>query len=143
MTIAEARELSAEGIDFQLHTHRHRVSRDKALLAREIADNRKWLKDVRPSPATHFCYPSGVYRPEFPDWLKDWDVASAVTTEAGMASARDNVRLLPRLLDSSIITEMEFAAWLCGLADFLPQRRVPAAPGQFLEDSVPTMANYS
>jgi peptidoglycan/xylan/chitin deacetylase (PgdA/CDA1 family) len=134
MTLEEARELAGKGVDFQLHTHRHRVSRDKALFEREIAENRKSLASVSQSAAAHFCYPSGVHRPEFPDWLRDWNMVSAVTTETGLASPHSNAMLLPRVLDSSTITDAEFAAWLSGLADFFPRRKLEEPPGMFLED---------
>jgi peptidoglycan/xylan/chitin deacetylase (PgdA/CDA1 family) len=134
MTLEEARELVGQGVDFQLHTHRHRVSRDKARFEREVAENRKWLAGIRGGEAAHFCYPSGVYRPEFPGWLREWKIASAVTTEAGMASTRSEAMRLPRLLDSSTMTETEFMAWLSGISDMFPQRRVEEPPGQFIED---------
>src|ERR1041385_137583 len=38
---AEVTELSAAGIDIQLHTHRHRTPKDRDLFLREIEDNRK------------------------------------------------------------------------------------------------------
>jgi peptidoglycan/xylan/chitin deacetylase (PgdA/CDA1 family) len=134
MSMAEARELAGRGVDFQLHTHRHGVSLDKPLFQREIADNRERLKGLRDGEANHFCYPGGVFRPEFPRWLREWNITSATTCIPGLASRRTEPLLLPRLVDTSTIGEDEFFAWLSGLASFLPRRRYVEAEGQFLEE---------
>jgi peptidoglycan/xylan/chitin deacetylase (PgdA/CDA1 family) len=134
MNLAEAQELAARGVDFELHTHRHGVSLDRGTFEREIADNREWLQRVRPGDARHFCYPGGVYRQEFVPWLRECKIMSATTCEAGFASRGAEPLLLPRLVDSSPLTELEFAGWLSGIASFLPKRRYVEAEGQFLED---------
>ena len=134
MTMEEARDLTARGVDFQLHTHRHGVSLDKERFAGEISENRKALWLLRRDGRTvHFCYPGGVHRPEFLPWLAEWDVASATTCQPGIASRRTPALLLPRLLDTSTVSEDEFVAWLSGVAAFFPRRRYPETEGQFLE----------
>lgn len=137
MKPAEARELAAQGVDFQLHTHRHRVSLDKALFRREILENRARLAEIRDSEATHFCYPGGVHRPEFLPWLREWNIESATTCEPGLASRASDPMLLPRLVDASTCTKDEFLAWLTGTAGFLPLRRPVEAEGQFIEERLP------
>jgi peptidoglycan/xylan/chitin deacetylase (PgdA/CDA1 family) len=124
MTAAEIAEISAEGIDVQLHTHRHRVPLDEQLFIREINDNRQWLAAATGVEPKHFCYPSGQYRREFWPWLRAKQVASATTCDLGMATRSCDPLLLPRFLDSMRVTDTEFEAWLSGLSSFLPHRRV-------------------
>ena len=133
MTPSERSQLAAEGVDFQLHTHRHRTPIDKNLFCKEIQDNRRALRELG-EKAVHFCYPSGVYRAEFSEWLQEERVVSATTCDAGLADQRSNPFLLPRLVDTSARTELEFEAWLSGMALLLSVRRaaaqvVPAAAG--------------
>jgi peptidoglycan/xylan/chitin deacetylase (PgdA/CDA1 family) len=134
MTIGEAREVAAHGVDFQLHTHRHGVSLGKALFLREVADNRAWLQRIRSGEATHFCYPGGVHRPEFVPWLREAGIVSAATCEAGLAERRTDPLLLPRLVDTNFFTEEEFLAWLSGIAACLPRKRYLEEEGQLLEE---------
>ena len=126
MTPAEVGELASAGIDVQLHTHRHRTPLDRALCTREIVDNRVRIENITKSTASHFCYPSGVYRPEFIPWLEEQNVVSATTCEVGLASPSDHRLLLPRLVDHSHFAPIEFEAWLTGAGHFLPHRHRPA-----------------
>lgn len=123
MTLEEARDLAARGLNIQLHTHRHRVSRRRELFAREISDNRRSIAQVAAAPAVHFCYPVGFHLPEFAGFLKELGVQSAVTCEPGLAGGNTNRYLLPRFLDSTNVTPVEFTAWVSGLATCLPRRR--------------------
>jgi peptidoglycan/xylan/chitin deacetylase (PgdA/CDA1 family) len=134
MTPSERSQLAAEGVDFQLHTHRHRTPIDENLFCKEIQDNRRGLRELG-EKAVHFCYPSGVYRPEFSEWLKKERVVSATTCDAGLADQSSNPFLLPRLVDTSARTKLEFEAWLSGVALLLTFRRaatqiIPAAAGR-------------
>lgn len=122
MTVAEAQEVAAAGIDIQLHTHRHRVSQQPDLFAREISDNRKIITSITPRPATHFCYPAGFSLPQFPDWLERAGVESATTCQIGLANATSDRYMLPRVLDASHVTDDEFYGWVSGAAAFLPKR---------------------
>jgi len=134
MNASEIVELAAAGVDFQLHTHRHRTPIDQTLFRKEIQDNRQALKQLG-EKAIHFCYPSGVYRPEFLTWLQMENVISATTCDAGLASNRSEPLLLPRLVDTSARSAVEFEAWLTGLASLLAVRKaarpiIPAAAGR-------------
>jgi peptidoglycan/xylan/chitin deacetylase (PgdA/CDA1 family) len=115
VTPGEATLISRAGVDIQLHTHRHRTPRDRALFAREIRDNRNRIREFTGHEATHFCYPSGDYAQEFLPWLRELGVKSATTCEAGLASRRSEPLLLPRLLDDNQLTPVEFEGWLCGI----------------------------
>ncbi len=112
----EVARLAAAGIDFQLHTHRHRVPVDAGLFAREIEDNRTVIAEMTGTAPDHFCYPSNVHRPEFLPWLKALGVVSATTSDPGLASADCHALLLPRMVDSGYVPAVEFESWLCGFS---------------------------
>ena len=139
MNSSERAELAAAGVDFQLHTHRHRTPLEERLFRKEIQDNRHSLQKLG-EKAIHFCYPSGVYRPEFLNWLQMENVVSATTCDSGLASRRSNPFLLPRLVDTSARSAVEFEAWLSGLAPLLTGRKaapqiIPAAAGRVSRNS--------
>jgi hypothetical protein len=122
MTPGEIAQISSDGIDVQLHTHRHRTPVDKQLFSREISDNRRWLARVTGRLPNHFCYPSGHHRAEFLPWLEAEQVVTATTCNLGLATRTTHPLLLPRLLDSMHVTDVEFEAWLSGVAAIFPQR---------------------
>lgn len=120
----EISDLAKHGVDFQLHTHRHRTPLVEIQFRQEIRDNRSSLQSMLNGRATrHFCYPSGVYEPEFLPWLEAEDVISATTCDPGMASRASNPLLLPRFVDTTHVTSLEFEGWLSGAASLLPRRR--------------------
>jgi len=123
MTPSEVSGIAAGGIDVELHTHRHRTPLDEQAFLREIRDNRQWLSARTVAQLIHFCYPSGLYRTEFPPWLRAEQVVSATTCERGIADRWRDPLLLPRLLDSTVVTDVDFEAWLAGVSAFLPHRR--------------------
>jgi hypothetical protein len=72
--------------------------------------------------ADHFCYPSGVYEPAFFPWLTELGVRSATTCDTGIASPETEPLLLPRLIDTSNLSPVEFEGWVTGVSAFLPLR---------------------
>ena len=124
----EVRELSAAGADVQLHTHRHRSPLDREAYRAEIADNRERITALTGTVPRHFCYPSGVCMPQFESWLNDEGVITATTCEPGLAAARTPRLRLPRLLDHSDMTGLEYEAWLTGVGALLPHRPVGFQP---------------
>jgi hypothetical protein len=124
LTPDEVGKLAAGGIDIQLHTHRHRTPLDRQLFLREIDDNRKSIYEMTDRNPKHFCYPSGVYDLKFLPWLREAGVISATTCESGFASRGSNELLLPRFLDNTTLSPIEFESWLTGVSAALPQRRV-------------------
>jgi peptidoglycan/xylan/chitin deacetylase (PgdA/CDA1 family) len=124
LTPGEVSELARAGIDVQLHTHRHRTPKDHALFIREIEDNRKSIQAMTGKVAAHFCYPSGVYDPMFLPWLRESGIVSATTCEPGFASQGADRLLLPRVLDNSALSPIEFEGWLSGVSAALPRRPV-------------------
>jgi peptidoglycan/xylan/chitin deacetylase (PgdA/CDA1 family) len=114
------------GIDVQLHTHRHRVPLDEQLFRREIEDNRRVIEHAMQStnkPVEHFCYPSGQYNEQFFPCMKATGITSATTCDTALADSTTNPFLLPRLVDTCPLSEIEFEGWLTGVSQFLPQRR--------------------
>ena len=131
LTPNEVSALARNGVDFQLHTHRHRTPSDRALFLREIHDNRDRIHSITGDVPTHFCYPSGVHSLEWLPWLAQAGVRSATTGVPGLASPSANALLLPRLVDSAHLSPVEFQAWLSGVGAMLPRRfgeygRVPS-----------------
>src|SRR5215469_11414021 len=122
MNREELSRMVESGIDIQLHTHRHRVPASKDLFLKELADNRKFLKDIGQPGATHFAYPSGIYRDEVFPWLVESGIRSATSCDTGLATSRSKLLCLPRFVDTSQISNLEFESWLCGLRDVLPSR---------------------
>ena len=122
MTPNEVSRLAAEGVDFQLHTHRHRTPTDQRLFAREIIDNRESILSMSGSSPTHFCYPAGVYDESFVPWLKEMGVESATTCDPDLATRSSHPYFLPRLIDNSNLSSVEFEGWLAGISAVLPQR---------------------
>jgi peptidoglycan/xylan/chitin deacetylase (PgdA/CDA1 family) len=115
MRPADATRLSAEGLDIQLHTHQHRTPRDPEAFHEEIARNRQRITELTGRVPAHFCYPSGLYAPEFLPWLNDEGVVSATTCDPGIAAPSSEPLLLPRLVDHEGLSATEFEAWLTGV----------------------------
>ncbi len=122
MNAQEIKQLAGEGIDFQLHTHRHRTPMDETLFKREIRDNRDRLRQMLGADPSHFCYPSGVYEREFLPWLADEQVLSAATCDVGLVTQRSKLLLLPRFIDTTGTTMVEFESWLTGVGQLLTSR---------------------
>jgi len=61
--------------------------------------------------ASHFCYPSGVYDLRFLPWLQEAGIVSATTCELGLATSSSNPQLLPRLVDVTGLSSIEFEGW--------------------------------
>jgi peptidoglycan/xylan/chitin deacetylase (PgdA/CDA1 family) len=123
----EIAQLQKSGVDIQLHTHRHRNPRDRHQFFREITDNQDFLRRTGQLSAKHFCYPNGDYDLRFVPWLRECGVESAVTCDVGLATPRGERLLLPRLVDTSYLSPIEFEGWLCGVSEFLPRRRTSMA----------------
>jgi len=123
MNTQEIAQLAREGVDFQLHTHRHRVPKDKLLFEKEIRDNRESLKKALVQKTAHFCYPSGEHSPEFFPWLTEERIISATTCDVGLASPNTSPLLLPRMVETTSRSILEFEGWLTGVAEFLAVNR--------------------
>jgi peptidoglycan/xylan/chitin deacetylase (PgdA/CDA1 family) len=123
LSAGEVKQLAADGVDIQLHTHRHRTPKDRSLFLREIEDNRRRIQEMTGRPTAHFCYPSGRYDAAFLPWLQEAGVLSATTCESGFAAPGTNPLLLPRFLDNEKLSKIEFESWLKGVSLSRPRRR--------------------
>jgi peptidoglycan/xylan/chitin deacetylase (PgdA/CDA1 family) len=130
----EARDLADRGVDLQYHTHRHRVYRSRERMFAELQDNRRRIAMFTAREPRHFCYTGGFYLPEYPSYLKEYGMLSATTCEPGLCTTRSNPLLLPRLVDTPGLSDLEFRAWLDGTADLLPKRRSEMSKDQLLEE---------
>jgi peptidoglycan/xylan/chitin deacetylase (PgdA/CDA1 family) len=122
LTPGETSRLAAAGIDFELHTHRHRTPDDSGCFRAEVEDNRSRLEAMTGVVPKHFCYPSGIVQSTFLPWLKEAGVLSATTCERGFANPATMPLLLPRGVDVSGATELEFESWLCGIGALVSRR---------------------
>jgi peptidoglycan/xylan/chitin deacetylase (PgdA/CDA1 family) len=122
MTPDELGSVARSGFDVELHTHRHRAPLDEHLFGREISDNRRAIERATLRRPTHFCYPNGAYDSRYLPWLEKSDVISATTCESALAERRSNRLLLPRLIDTGSLSQLEFEGWLDGISHFFPQR---------------------
>jgi hypothetical protein len=117
MTPQEVAEVAAAGVDIQLHTHRHYAWRNRDKWLAEIDENARCIEATTGRRPVHFCYPSGFYLPEYPQWLREHGVVSA------FATPRTLPWLIPRLMDSAQFSSDHFKASVTGLATLLPNRR--------------------
>ncbi|HMQ03370.1 MAG TPA: polysaccharide deacetylase family protein [Pyrinomonadaceae bacterium] len=124
MTTDELKNISDQGIGVEMHTHRHRMPRDRKLFDREIVDNRQVIVDSTGKMPSHFCYPSGNYDRMFFSWLKKNGIRSATTCDSGLVSRSTNMMQIPRLIDTATLSEIEFEGWITGAASLLPRRKL-------------------
>jgi peptidoglycan/xylan/chitin deacetylase (PgdA/CDA1 family) len=126
MNRQQVQEIARDGIDVQLHTHRHRTPEDEELFRREIRENQERIREVAGRDPVHFCYPLGVYKPQFLEWLAREQVISATTCDAGLVTRNSSSLLLPRYIDNQNRETIELESWLCGVGDLLAFRRAAA-----------------
>lgn len=119
----EIRAVADGGMDIQLHTHRHRVPRDRALFRKEICENRNTIRMIAArNDEWHFCYPDGDYDPRFFGWLRELGIRSATTCEMDLAAPSHHNYQLPRVLDTGQ-APIEFEGWISGVASLIPRGR--------------------
>jgi peptidoglycan/xylan/chitin deacetylase (PgdA/CDA1 family) len=125
MTPNEVKALPADLIGVELHTHRHRTPHDPALFTREIVENRDRIAALCGRTPTHFCYPSGCWRPDMLPLLRQQGIRSATTCFPGYMTPSTDSLVAPRFIDTMLTSEATFRGWLSGFAALLP-RRAPA-----------------
>lgn len=113
---AEIQQVFRRGVDIQLHTHTHHLP-DTGFdaMAEEIQKNRKMIEDITGVAPRHFCYPSGQYSRQHPEWLTKLGIVSATTCDSGLNDMNTAVMLLHRFLDSDSKSNITFEAHICGL----------------------------
>ena len=123
MSLKEIEKISLEGVDIQLHTHRHCWPLNQKEAISEIVDNRNYLKQAINHDLKHFCYPSGFYNPSQFPFLKKTNILSAVTCNPGLNYQSTSKYVLNRFLDGENISQIEFEAEMCGFLEFLRKIR--------------------
>lgn len=123
MTELQLKQAAADGLDVQLHTHRHTLHDHSApSVRREIEDNRSELAKLLGKPQdnfTHFCYPSGVTSYSAATALRNLGLRSATTVRQGLAWHSSPRHFLPRILDGEHVVPITFEAELSGFAELL------------------------
>jgi len=130
VTYDEARELASRGVDLQYHTHRHRVCRTREGMFTELEENRSHLMRISSNEPRHFCYAYGHHLPEHLAYLKQYGILSATTCTPGLCSSQTDPLVLPRVVDTPAVSDLEFRSWLAGTAQFLPRRSIEVNPGE-------------
>lgn len=125
MTYDELREMQGKGFDIQLHMHAHRfdVTRPDETM-RDLRKNRARLQQELSCSPQHFCYPSGVYSEHMFPRLSADGIASATTTEIGLAGSGDSPLAYKRILDGENVSQIEFEAELSGALELIREFKV-------------------
>jgi peptidoglycan/xylan/chitin deacetylase (PgdA/CDA1 family) len=128
MNATEVAALAADGVNIELHTHLHRTPEDPEAFVSDVLHNRRIIESITGTPARHLCYPSGVYRSSYLPALGRAGIVTATTCDPGMASRTGDPLMLPRFVDTTAVSALEFEAWVTGVASRLPRRTTKAHP---------------
>lgn len=119
VTKDELKELAEQGIDIQLHSHRHTFPVEHEIAQKEIRDNKDAVNPLLDEPMQHFCYPSGVWSTQHWDALNQEGVLTATTCETGFVDEKSPLLAWRRILDSSRVSQIEFEAEMCGFNELI------------------------
>lgn len=114
MSGEEMQSLAALGVDFQLHTHRHRWVNNDLIARDELQLNADYIFEKTGRQPKHLCYPSGVWHEQLLPLLREFGVKSATTCEPGLNTNKTNQLLLFRYLDQDDLRLVEFEALCSG-----------------------------
>lgn len=123
VSAAELGELESSGVAIELHTHRHRLPVDRREALAEIAANRAVIEPLIGRRARHFCYPSGFCDEAHKPALRRAGIATATTCQPGLARPGDDPLALPRVLDDSRVSMIEFEAEISGFSELVRSLR--------------------
>jgi peptidoglycan/xylan/chitin deacetylase (PgdA/CDA1 family) len=123
MNPREISNLAEEGMDIQLHTHRHQLPNELEHVQREILQNREYLEPLARKKLRHLCYPSGIWSPQQWPWLESMGILSATTCDPGLNYAQAPRLGLRRFLDGENVSQIEFEAELSGFSELLRSAR--------------------
>jgi peptidoglycan/xylan/chitin deacetylase (PgdA/CDA1 family) len=138
LTGPELTGLHGDGLDIQLHTHRHRLPTDPSAILKEISDNRRVLEPLVNRALTHLCYPSGIWSEDQWPVLRRAGIESAMTCEPGINVGGTPMLGLRRFLDAEDLESLEFEAEMSGLKEMA--RRLLRRPSR--RGSAVTAGNY-
>ncbi|HKR13222.1 MAG TPA: polysaccharide deacetylase family protein [Pyrinomonadaceae bacterium] len=126
LSLNECAELAAQGVDIQLHTHRHHSPKTRESFLLELDENRNFITRFTKHPQ-HFSYPHGLYEDCFAPWFSACEVTSATTCDPGLVDNRSDIYKLPRVVDTSSLQLVELEGWISGFSKFLPRKAVQEA----------------
>ncbi len=112
-------ELERSGVAIELHTHRHRLPTDARAAIAEIEQNRAVIEPLIGRRARHFCYPSGFCVDAHKPALRRAGIVTATTCQPGLARPGDDPLALPRVLDDSRVSMIEFEAEMSGFSEMV------------------------
>ena len=111
----DIKKLSDDGVDFQLHSHRHLWPLDKRAALKELSENQTFLESLTGKTPRHFCYPSGIWRYEQLPYLFEAGIKSATTGLSGINYYQKTpLYLLRRIVDGERKSQIEFEAEMTG-----------------------------
>ena len=120
LTMNDIKKLSADGVDFQLHSHRHQWPLEKQAALRELSENEVFLKHLTGKASQHFCYPSGIWSYEQLPYLVEAGIKSATTTlEEINYPGTTPLHLLRRFVDRESKSQIKFEAEMTGYMHIL------------------------
>lgn len=119
VTCNEIRSLVSDGMDIQLHTHRHKPCSDDSQFIREIADNKSALEPLVGKPLEHLAYPEGFFNRKLWPYIEAAGIKSAATCESGLNYFDTPSFELKRFLDGNNISNIEFEAEMSGYSELL------------------------
>ena len=118
LTAQDLTQLVQQGVDLQLHTHKHNVDLTQlADLTQDLAQNKALLQSYAGYIPRHFCYPSGVHDSRTEAVLREAGVLSATTCLPGFVTKQTNYYYLPRFLDGENISQLLFEAEVSGVLE--------------------------
>lgn len=115
----ELNDCIQNGMDIELHTHRHKLPTDFELAKYEIEKNKNRINPLLKKPMSHFCYPSGEWEKEHWDILDAQNIKTSTTCENGLITSKTPLHAWSRFLDSKRISQIEFESELCGFTELL------------------------
>ncbi|MFI5325703.1 MAG: insulinase family protein [Candidatus Rokuibacteriota bacterium] len=124
----ELAEVSAAGLDLQLHSHAHEFPEEERAVAHELAANRAVLEPVVGRRLSHFCYPSGRWSRAHWPWLERDGIRSATTCDPGLNDPATPRLALRRFLDGENIDQLDFEAEMSGFKDLLRDLKARVKP---------------
>ena len=143
MNPEEISEVSRSGVSIEMHSRSHRILNQRRRFERDLRRNADQIREWTGVAPSHFCYPSGLVTPHWVDWLREFPVKSAVTCAAAFASAADDTMLLPRYVDGSRASALEFESWISGFAPIVGRKAAMRMPCDSAAPSLVKAANVT
>ena len=119
ITASEADQCINQGMNIELHTHRHNFPIEPSEAKYEIKKNRLKVEPITNTKMEHFCYPRGVWNAAHWETLSGLGIKTATTCENGLIDEKTPPFAWNRLLDSSKLSQIEFEADLMGFKELV------------------------